>query len=52
MIRRNMLKIREEVEHEIWWQPTSGYSNFWYDNWTKLDALYYVEEGPVINDEA
>ncbi|KAG5631131.1 hypothetical protein H5410_002848 [Solanum commersonii] len=36
--------VREEVEHEIWWQIKSGKSNFWFDNWTQQGALYYTEE--------
>lgn len=40
---RKMIAIREEVDHLIWWQVTVGNSSFWYDNWTKQGALYYVE---------
>ncbi|KAH0700980.1 hypothetical protein KY284_015195 [Solanum tuberosum] len=40
---RKMVMSREEVEHNIWWQTINGSSSFWYDNWTKLGALYYIE---------
>lgn len=42
-----MLEIRKEVEHEIWWQLMVGNSSFWFDNYTKLRALYHVEEQKV-----
>uniref|UniRef100_M1BXK5 RNase H family protein n=1 Tax=Solanum tuberosum TaxID=4113 RepID=M1BXK5_SOLTU len=38
-----MMRIREEVEHEIWWQQKGGTASFWMDNWTKLGALYFIE---------
>ncbi|KAH0713632.1 hypothetical protein KY289_009591 [Solanum tuberosum] len=41
---RKMTAIREEVEHEIWWQVKAGTSSFWFDNWTKQGALYHIEE--------
>ncbi|XP_049356312.1 uncharacterized protein LOC125820932 [Solanum verrucosum] len=41
---RKMVLIREEVEHEIWWQIKTGSSSFWFDKWTKLRSLYYLEE--------
>ncbi|WMV39051.1 hypothetical protein MTR67_032436 [Solanum verrucosum] len=41
---RRMTSIREEVEHEIWWQIKTGNSSFWFDNWTKQGALYHIEE--------
>lgn len=40
---RNMIEVREVVEHNIWWQVKSGRSSFWFDNWTKLGALYFIE---------
>lgn len=42
-IRRKMIRITDEVEHNIWWQVKSGSSSFW----TVIGALFYVE-----NDEA
>lgn len=45
------MKVLEEMEHEIWWQPKVGNSSFWFDNWTKLGALYFINDSPVINDE-
>lgn len=41
---RRMTSIREEVEHEIWWQNKAGNSSFWFDNWTKQGALYHIED--------
>ncbi|KAG5592921.1 hypothetical protein H5410_043435 [Solanum commersonii] len=41
---KKIIKIREDVEHNIWWHTKSGDASFWYDNWTKQGALYYVEE--------
>ncbi|XP_059291115.1 uncharacterized protein LOC132044631, partial [Lycium ferocissimum] len=37
-----MLDARDNIEQEIWWETRSGTANVWYDNWTKIDALYYV----------
>lgn len=39
-----MISIREELDHEIWWQVKSGNSCFWFDNWTRKGALYFTEE--------
>ncbi|XP_049388499.1 uncharacterized protein LOC125852859 [Solanum stenotomum] len=38
-----MMRIRDEVEHEIWWQQKEGTASFWMDNWTKQGALYFTE---------
>ncbi|KAH0650294.1 hypothetical protein KY284_030206 [Solanum tuberosum] len=32
------------MEHDIWWQIKGGGMSFWFDNWTKQGALYYIEE--------
>lgn len=48
---KKMIKIREDVEHNIWWHIKSGDASFWYDNWTKQRALYYVEEGKRRQEE-
>ncbi|KAH0669712.1 hypothetical protein KY289_024205 [Solanum tuberosum] len=40
---RKLLPVREEVEHEIWWQVKAGNSSLWYDNWTKQGALFFIE---------
>ncbi|KAH0701736.1 hypothetical protein KY290_016740 [Solanum tuberosum] len=40
---RKMIWVREDVEHEIWWQQKEGNASFWMDNWTKQGALYYIE---------
>ncbi|KAG5575878.1 hypothetical protein H5410_056012 [Solanum commersonii] len=34
----------EEVEYDIWWQVKSGEASFWFDNWMKQGALYYIKE--------
>ncbi|XP_075101679.1 uncharacterized protein LOC142177113 [Nicotiana tabacum] len=39
------LQMRDEVEHQVWWQLKNGNSYFWYDNWTGLGALYHAS-GP------
>lgn len=48
---RKMLAMREEVEHEIWWQIKTENSNFLFDNWTKQGALTYIEEVNTMKDE-
>ncbi|KAH0730385.1 hypothetical protein KY290_001417 [Solanum tuberosum] len=48
---RKMIKIREEVEYNIWWQIKSGVVSFWFDNWTKQGVLYYVEEDKIGEEE-
>lgn len=35
-------KEREKVEHEIRWEIKSRSTNVWYENWSKLGALYDV----------
>lgn len=42
-IWKGILNIRDELEPYIWWQIKSGYSSFWFDNWTKCGALYFLE---------
>ncbi|XP_019223710.1 PREDICTED: uncharacterized protein LOC109205453 [Nicotiana attenuata] len=42
---RKMLQMRDEVEHQIWWQLKSGNSWFLFDNWTGLGRLYHAS-GP------
>lgn len=48
---RKMTTVREEVEHNIWWQVASGTSSFWHDNWTKQGALYYIEGENDMDEE-
>lgn len=45
------MQIREEVDHHIWWQVKAGNCSFWFDNWTKLGALYYIEENNLSEKE-
>ncbi|XP_060216516.1 uncharacterized protein LOC132643998 [Lycium barbarum] len=46
-----MLEARDNMEHEMWWEPRSGTANIWFDNWTKLGALYYLVPNDFIVDE-
>lgn len=46
------MTTREEMEHEIWWQVKSGNSSFWFDNWTTLGALYFIEAKPMSNEKS
>lgn len=46
-----MMKMREEVGHDIWWKVKAGNSNFWFENQTKLRALYFKEDQTDINEE-
>lgn len=48
---RKMLEVREEVDHYIWWQIKTGETSFWFDNWTKQGALYYIEDQNVEEEE-
>lgn len=49
---KSMMLVREDMEHEIWWQVKTGHSSFWFDNWTKMGALYFVEGSPIIGEQA
>lgn len=46
-----MIQIREGVEHNIWWQIKTEEASFWFDNWTKQGALYYIEENGLEEEE-
>ncbi|XP_049396567.1 uncharacterized protein LOC125860610 [Solanum stenotomum] len=48
---RKMIIVREEVEHDIWWQIKAGNSSFWFDNWTRQGALYYTERNLAQEEE-
>lgn len=45
------MKIREDIKHEISWQVKEGNSSFWFDDWTKLGALYFVMNTKIDNKE-
>lgn len=47
---RSMTQIREEIEPFIWWQLKCGNSSFWFDNWTRCGAIYYLE-GDLAQEE-
>ncbi|XP_060210685.1 uncharacterized protein LOC132637641 [Lycium barbarum] len=46
-----MLEARNNIEHEMWWEPRSGTANIWFDNWKKLGALYYLVPDDFFVDE-
>lgn len=35
-----MLNDRDKVEHFLWWEPKSGKSIIWFNNWTKFGPLF------------
>ncbi|XP_060211629.1 uncharacterized protein LOC132639169 [Lycium barbarum] len=37
-----MVNIRDVVEPQIFWYLRNGTSSFWYENWKRLGALYYI----------
>ncbi|XP_060210613.1 uncharacterized protein LOC132637558 [Lycium barbarum] len=39
---KKMVNIRDAVEPQIFWYLRNGTSSFWYENWTRLGALYYI----------
>ncbi|XP_018625202.2 uncharacterized protein [Nicotiana tomentosiformis] len=41
-IWRQMLNVRQDMDHEIWWEMKCGTTNIWHENWTGLGALYHV----------
>ncbi|XP_060200381.1 uncharacterized protein LOC132628634 [Lycium barbarum] len=45
------LEARDNMEHEMWWEPRSGTANIWFDNWTKIGALYYLVPNEFVVDE-
>ncbi|XP_060200379.1 uncharacterized protein LOC132628633 [Lycium barbarum] len=46
-----MLEARDNMEHEMWWEPRSRTANIWFYNWTKLGALYYLVPDEFVVDE-
>ncbi|XP_070007763.1 uncharacterized protein [Nicotiana sylvestris] len=46
-----MLECRDIIEHQILWQLKMGSSLFWYENWTRLGALYFVTPSDFVGDE-
>ncbi|KAF3621252.1 putative arginine/serine-rich-splicing factor RSP31-like isoform X1 [Capsicum annuum] len=47
-----MLEARDLIEHQIYWKPRMGSSQFWFDNWTGLGALYHVTPSDFYCDES
>lgn len=39
-----MLKNRDILENNLWWEPRGGSTNIWYENWTKLGPLHQDPE--------
>ncbi|XP_060183463.1 uncharacterized protein LOC132613456 [Lycium barbarum] len=39
---KRMLEARDQVDHQIWWEPKNGLCDVWEDNWTKLGPLKQV----------
>ncbi|XP_060190593.1 uncharacterized protein LOC132619834 [Lycium barbarum] len=46
-----IIEARDNIEQEIWWEPRSGTANVWFDNWTKLGALYHITPDDFVIDE-
>ncbi|XP_060211962.1 uncharacterized protein LOC132639536 [Lycium barbarum] len=42
---------RDNIEQEIWWKPMSGTANVWFDNLTKLGALYHIVPDDFVMDD-
>lgn len=49
---RKMILVREVVEHLICWKPKQDNSSFWFENWTRLGALYFIIPQGEIEEEA
>lgn len=37
---KKMLQARDLIEHQILWLIGNGNAQFWFDNWTRIKALY------------
>ncbi|XP_059314688.1 uncharacterized protein LOC132065353 [Lycium ferocissimum] len=48
---KKIVAVREEVEHQIWWQLKSSTSSSWFDNRTKQCTLYFVDNELAIDEE-
>lgn len=48
---KKMIKVREEVEAEMWWLIGQGNSYFWVDNWTGKGALHKLIPAGVDYDQ-
>ncbi|XP_060212008.1 uncharacterized protein LOC132639585 [Lycium barbarum] len=46
-----MIEARDNIEQEIWWEPRSGTANVWFEDWTKLGALYHIIPEDFVIDE-
>nr|XP_018629644.1 uncharacterized protein LOC108946822 [Nicotiana tomentosiformis] len=49
---KKILQMRDQIEHQIWWQLKSGNSYFLYDNWTGLGPLYHASGPDNWSDES
>lgn len=50
-IWKGVLSIRDDLNTFIWWQIKGGFSSFWFDNWTKCGALYFLEGDHALEEE-
>ncbi|XP_060200400.1 uncharacterized protein LOC132628653 [Lycium barbarum] len=48
---KKLVAVRNDLEHHIWCQLKGGTSSFWFDNWTKQGALYFVDNALAIHEE-
>lgn len=49
---KHMLKARDNVDKDIWWEPNTRTSNMWFDNWTTLGLLYQALPEDFIFEES
>lgn len=49
-----MLEDKEKIESFLWWEPRSGTSTVWFDNWTNFGPIFLhsteVQSCHPIND--
>lgn len=48
---RSLVIVRDDVEQNIWWKVKAGNSSFWFDNWVRQRALYYIESENAEKEE-
>lgn len=47
-----MLECRDQIEHQIYWQPRIGSALFQFNNWTGLGAFYFITSPDIFCDES
>ncbi|XP_060212032.1 uncharacterized protein LOC132639607 [Lycium barbarum] len=50
-IWKAIIEARDNIEQEIWWEPRRGTAHVWFDNCTKLGALYHIIPEDFVIDE-